>query len=192
MAASVGLGAAVLPSASSAQTGNFFRVILEKFTSREAGREHSDQLEQVRKALDGKTSVSGDGLSKLVDRLVAMKLISEKDSALLKKLIADIVGATSIDALSDRITTAFKALSDQVGEVAQAIIRIANDSIQYARRVLGGVDFKVLTYVVSADIMGALTGAGTGGQLAGPPGAVVGAVVGAVSGSALVVFDPKR
>jgi outer membrane lipoprotein SlyB len=135
---------------------------------------------------------SEDGLARLIDRLVAMKLISKKDATVLKKLVSNIVNAKDIDALAKRVSESLKALSDEVGEVAQAIIRIANDSIQYVIRVLRGIDIKLVIHVVSADVMGALTGAGAGGQLGGLPAAVIGALIGAVSGSAYVAFDPKR
>jgi hypothetical protein len=165
---------------------------LDKFGPRDAGDEHAKELEQIRKALEGKVPQSEDGLARLIDRLVAMKLISKKDATVLKKLVSNIVNAKDIDALAKRVSESLKALSDEVGEVAQAIIRIANDSIQYVIRVLRGIDIKLVIHVVSADVMGALTGAGAGGQLGGLPAAVIGALIGAVSGSAYVAFDPKR
>jgi hypothetical protein len=190
--ASVGLGGALFSGDTFAQTGNKIEISLKKFSIGEAGREHSNQLEQIEKTLGGDAVLSGEGLSRLVDRLLAMKLISEKDTATLKKLISEVVHATSTEALTSRIANTFKALSNQVGEVAQAVIRITNDSIQYARRVSSSVDIKVLIRVVSSDIMGALSGAATGGQLGGPSGALIGAVLGAVSSSALSVFEAKR
>ena len=93
--------------------------------------------------------------------------------------------------LTTAVTDTGKGLSAQVEEVAGAISRIANDSLQFAKDAVAGIDLKTAIYVVSSDISGAINGAATGGQLGGKWGAVVGAAIGSVSGSANAVFDPK-
>ena len=188
--ASVGIGA-LLPAQALAQTGNQVNFSLIKFTQREAGREHTTRLQQIRKILGGKPPLSEDGLSKLVDFLAGLNVLSKEDITALKKLIKDIVNAGNLEILINKVTDAYKALNDKVGEVAEAIIRIAYESVLYAKGVVSGIDLKSAIYVVSSDVSGALNGAATGGQLGGKPGAIVGAVIGAVSTSASAVFDPK-
>ena len=190
-AASIG-ATLLLPTPSLAQTGNSVSGTLNKFTSREAGKEHSNQLRQIRETLGDKSPLTADGLSQLLVPLVKMGLITPAEAASLKTLFKDIASSKSIDVLTSKINNAFKNLTDKVSEITKTIISIANDSLQSAKEFVPGVDISTAIFVVSSDVSGALTGAAAGGQLGGPSAALVGAVVGSVSSSAIAVFGPKR
>lgn len=190
-AASIG-ATLLLPTPSLAQTGNSVSGTLNKFTSREAGKEHSNQLRQIRETLGDKSPLTVDGLSQLLVPLVKLRLITPAEAASLKTLFKDIASSKSIDVLTSKINNAFKNLTDKVSEITKTIISIANDSLQSAKEFVPGVDISTAIFVVSSDVSGALTGAAAGGQLGGPSAALVGAVVGSVSSSAIAVFGPKR
>lgn len=193
LAALAGIGVLQPPHAG-AQTGNQVAFSLTKFTKGEADREHTSRLGQIQKALAGKPALSEDGLGNLVDFLAdgGLKILSKDDATRLKQLIKDITSAASVDELVKKVTGAFNDFRNKVGEVAEVIIRIAYGSMEYARKVVSGLEIKTAIYIVSSDVSGALNGAATGAQLGGRAGAIVCAVVGAVSTSANAVFDSKR
>lgn len=186
-AATVAAGA-LLPTRGTAQTGNSVTFGVTKFRSDKAGEEHTYRLKQIKTTLDERKATSAPGLSKLVDALVKPELITPQGAALLKRLIEEMILAKTVEMLLKLFFDAVKALNKTIDEVSQAVVRIAQESVQWVKANLGSDDVKKAIVIVASDVSGALTGAATGGQLGGVSGALIGAVIGAVSSSAVAVF----
>jgi hypothetical protein len=186
-AASVGIGVLAPEAATAQQVGPRL-----PFPPQAAGQIHGARLTEVGRTLGGASLESVDGLTRIVDELVKLRIISREDGEELKRIIEAIFGSETVDAIFERVNTIYDQLKQKTGELAIAIASIARDSVTYVRDNLKEVDLKRAVLIISADISGALTGASTGAKLGGPWVAGICAVAGAVAASATAVFDNKE
>ena len=151
------------------------------------GELHTAQMNSVADALGETPLLSREGLMRMVDRLVESKLLTKQDGEILKALIAALFDkAEDVDQVAKQMQKIYDDAVAKATELGVAICSIASASIERARK----LDLTRATYVVAADVSGALTGAGAL-QVFGPHVAIAGAIAGAVSGSAAAWYGSR-
>jgi hypothetical protein len=153
------------------------------FPPRDAGGIHGDMLGRISEGLGGSEIRTKEGLLKLVSLLQQFDVISEQDAAMLRETIDAIF--SDPETIAARIDKIYAEAKEKAGEVTVAIISIAKNSVEFAKR------HGKTILVVASDVSGALTGAATGAKLGGRALAVLGALAGAVASSAEAAFSHK-
>ncbi len=167
-----------------------------KIPPEDAGKLHGEALNRGKGALQGAPAASESGLYALVDELLKHKLISKDDAASLKEMIKGIHKGEGVDDIETAIN---KALERKAGELTTAIVRIAKNSLDWAKERLKDINPRKLRYVIAHDTSGALEGAAAGATLGAAfawlgvgAGAIVGAVIGSSATSLIAVDEYKE
>lgn len=181
--------AAATPQAVLAQQAT---VSLTDFPPRLAGAIHGRRIRETRDQLKGNLPTSPNGLMLLVDVLVAMKALTKDDAELLKKIIKVLFESPGIQQILAEVQRILGSINAQADALLVTLVDLIRDSIETARQLLDGIEWKVVLPAIAADMAGALTGAGTGTQVGGKPGAILGAVFGGASASINSVLAVRK
>ena len=149
--------------------------------AKDVGGIHEDMLQRISEKLGQVAIATEQGLLKVVELLRESEIISPSDQEKLDELIKTIFNSANPDALTQKIEQIYRESISKVGDVAAAVISIARSSLHYARQ--KAKEHTRILYIVSHDVLGALTGATAGIKL-GTYFAVIGALAGAIAGSA--------
>jgi polyhydroxyalkanoate synthesis regulator phasin len=156
-------------------------------TAQEAGDLHEEKLTEISNALGGTKIISEDGLTKLVDYLVKLGLISADDAKILKDVIQVIFHSETLDAMEKKIASISGKLKEDAENIALALVNITRSSIAYAKKLGVQIPIKTIVKIVADDFQGGLSAATVAAKLP-PPWRVVVIVGGALSSSAQAVF----
>lgn len=153
--------------------------------ARSADKLHRNEINRIKRLLDGKALFSKQAFYALIDDLVEKKLVPGDAGQILKDLVDLLLSESSLRDILGKVRATFDSLKDEVGGVVIAVVGVLKDSLDYVIEFLGRVEKKRLVEIVAHDLQGALGGAAAGaatGALFGPTGAVIGAVVGVLAG----------
>jgi hypothetical protein len=145
-------------------------------------------LDEISRALDKTPIDSRDGLVRIVKLLVQRKIVTEEESKMLEALIDAIY--SSLDSMANKVDSIYKDARKTAGDLVVAIVSIARSSIEWVQKNSEKVDGVKATYIVSSDVLGALSGAALGAVF-GPITTVLGALAGAAAGSARAALGSK-
>jgi hypothetical protein len=135
-------------------------------------------------ALAGKTPLSPEGLTNVVNYLVARKALTGDDGPMLNKLVQTIFAAKTVEVMLASVDALLSDFKSRASEAALALLNIARDSIAYVQATLKGIPIQKVLQVVSSDISGGLEGAATAERLkANARGIVVAIIIGAAAAS---------
>jgi hypothetical protein len=151
------------------------------FAPKDLGGIHEDMLNRISEEIGTIAIDTEQGLVKMVELLKNWGIINESDQRQLNDLIRAVFNAANPDVMMQKIEQIYKESVSKVGDVAAATISIARSSVTYAKK--KAQENPRVVYIVSHDVLGALTGATIGRKL-GPYFAVIGALAGAIGGSA--------
>ena len=173
-------------------TAQQVEVTLKDFPVLAAGRTHGLRIRETQKELKGNTPMSRDGLLILVDVLVGLKVLAKDDAEILKKLVRILYESPALQQVLVEVQRTLTTFNAQTNALLTTLVDLIRDSIETAKQLLVGVDWKVVLPAISADMAGALTGAGTGAQIGGKPGAIIGALIGGASASINSVLAVRK
>jgi hypothetical protein len=165
--------------------------------AQDAGRLHQEGMQEISAALGTVPISTKEGLIRLVDYLVKKNVIDAKQADVLKSVITAVFDSVNADHLPDlnkmydEVRRIYGTMEKQAEDVAVAIVSIAHDSVDYAKKHLKEIDAKTALEIVTSDIEGGLTGASTGSKF-GKPGAIIGAIVAGLGSSAWEAYRKKR
>lgn len=139
--------------------------------------------------------LSDAGINTALDRLVSEAVINQSDRDILGTIASHLFD-TEIDNLQTLLQRVRDAIRSTLGDVADTIAAIVQDSVDYAAETLSDVDYETVTVIIAHDmqgaIQGAVVGARAGARIASPVvGAVIGALGGGAGASVIAYYQPQ-
>lgn len=159
--------------------------------AREAREDHHQGVAQTLQILKGRPPLSLEGLSMLVDSLVETEVITQNDGELLKKVLRAIFESEEVARIVSTVVVTYEELTDEVGEVAAAIIGIVRDSVDWVQDAAASITLESAICIVAKDMYGALNILRAAHKLGGIRFAVTFAILGALVTSAEAITQPK-
>jgi len=154
--------------------------------ARMIGGIHGDMVNKLSDALKGTRPFSKDNLLELINLLSGKDVgnislpavLTPPQSDLVRKVVEAIYSSPDISEVAKKIEAMYKEVSDRTRDLGAAIVSIAHDSVQFAKK------HQKAIFIVASDVGGALTGATQAAKL-GPYAAGIGALAGAITASYL-------